>query len=202
MGMIFLIPTCRKGCIERFLSTCNSKFISKKKYGPGSLFCEVCLYASAEDADLKKNDAEDRSSGRKIDAVWATKPPKVEFAICEEMLCKSLSDLREYIMEAGLHTPPEKIKASLFVSIRPHQKRIITKKRVLGHLLYCVTPHDSFILLRNFANPGQAVQTAVREIFLARSVFLIMIAGVMCTWSRLADPRDLSCGKVEEVLKS
>ncbi|PKK65267.1 hypothetical protein RhiirC2_786412, partial [Rhizophagus irregularis] len=44
---------------------------------------EVCLYASAEDADLKKNDAEDRSSGRKIDAVWATKPPKVEFAICE-----------------------------------------------------------------------------------------------------------------------
>ncbi|CAB5391145.1 unnamed protein product [Rhizophagus irregularis] len=132
-------------------------------------FGEVCLYASAEDADLKKNDAEDRSSGRKIDAVWATKPPKVEFAICEvsgpqptttfalfyrqnedrenvknniydhnaivyerpylrmrqcvpkfllfkEMLCKSLSDLREYIMEAGLHTPPEKIKASLFVT--------------------------------------------------------------------------------------
>ena len=32
------------------------------------------------------------------------------------MLCKSLSDLREYIMEAGLHTPPEKIKASLFVT--------------------------------------------------------------------------------------
>ncbi|CAG8637813.1 9116_t:CDS:2 [Rhizophagus irregularis] len=147
---------------------------------------EVCLYASAEDANLKKNDAEDRSLGRKIDAVWATKPPKVEFAICEvtrvyggdstifnllklyalqiydhnaivyemivpyrelylfreviqtelptsqEMLCKSLSDLREYIMEAGLHTPPEKIKASLFVTemtYTPHQKRIIIKKK-------------------------------------------------------------------------
>ncbi|UZO18974.1 uncharacterized protein OCT59_010280 [Rhizophagus irregularis] len=154
-------------------------------------FGEVCLYASAEDADLKKNDAEDRSSGRKIDAVWATKPPKIgkmlkimlnriarvyggdstifnllklyalqiydhnaivyemtvpyrelylfrevirtelptsqvnlvrmrqcvpKFLLFKEMLCKSLSDLREYIMEAGLHTPPEKIKASLFVT--------------------------------------------------------------------------------------
>src|SRR5437764_8133992 len=44
---------------------------------------EVCLFASAEDGDLKKNDAEERSSGRKIDVVWATKPPKVEFAISE-----------------------------------------------------------------------------------------------------------------------
>ncbi|CAB5093545.1 unnamed protein product [Rhizophagus irregularis] len=53
-----------------------------------------------------------------------------KFLLFKEMLCKSLSDLREYIMEAGLHTPPEKIKASLFVSIRPHQKRIITKKSI------------------------------------------------------------------------
>ncbi|CAJ0756595.1 3154_t:CDS:2 [Entrophospora sp. SA101] len=30
---------------------------------------EVCLFASAEDADLKKNDAEEQSSGRKIDVV-------------------------------------------------------------------------------------------------------------------------------------
>jgi hypothetical protein len=44
---------------------------------------EVCLFASAEDADLKKNDAEDRSSGRKIDVVWATKSAKIEFAISE-----------------------------------------------------------------------------------------------------------------------
>ncbi|EXX69342.1 hypothetical protein RirG_097070 [Rhizophagus irregularis DAOM 197198w] len=39
-----------------------------------------------------------------------------KFLLFKEMLCKSLSDLREYIMEAGLHTPPEKIKASLFVT--------------------------------------------------------------------------------------
>ncbi|GET50610.1 hypothetical protein GLOIN_2v1768936 [Rhizophagus irregularis DAOM 181602=DAOM 197198] len=55
-----------------------------------------------------------------------------KFLLFKEMLCKSLSDLREYIMEAGLHTPPEKIKASLFVTemtYTPHQKRIIIKKK-------------------------------------------------------------------------
>ncbi|CAB4491489.1 unnamed protein product [Rhizophagus irregularis] len=167
---------------EIFLTPVIRSLFRKKSTDLDLFFGEVCLYASAEDADLKKNDAEDRSSRRKIDAVWATKPPKVEFAICEiydhnaivyemtvsyrelyifreviqtelptsqvnlvrmrqcipkfllfkEMLCKSLSDLREYIMEAGLHTPPEKIKASLFITemtYTPHQKRIIIKKK-------------------------------------------------------------------------
>ncbi|CAG8450003.1 7416_t:CDS:10 [Rhizophagus irregularis] len=163
----------RKAVNENFMSTRgdeDKEFAWDFAYHLG----EVCLYASAEDADLKKNDAEDRSSGRKIDAVWATKPPKIgkmlkimlnriarvyggdstifnllklyalqiydhnaivyemtvpyrelylfrevirtELPTSQEMLCKSLSDLREYIMEAGLHTPPEKIKASLFVT--------------------------------------------------------------------------------------
>ncbi|CAG8554338.1 891_t:CDS:10, partial [Acaulospora morrowiae] len=201
---------------EIFLTPVIRSLFRKKSTDPDLFFGEICLYASAEDADLKKSDAEDRSSGRKIDAVWATKPPKVEFAICEvsgppnqrlhshyftdkikigkmlkivlnriarvyggdstifnllklyalqindhnaivyemtvpyrelylfrevirtelptsqEMLCKSLSELREYIMEAGLHTPSEKIKASLFVTemtYTPHQKRIIIKKK-------------------------------------------------------------------------
>ncbi|CAB4379445.1 unnamed protein product [Rhizophagus irregularis] len=50
-----------------------------------------------------------------------------------EMLCKSLSDLREYIMEAGLHTPPEKIKASLFVTemtYTPPSKKNNNKKEI------------------------------------------------------------------------
>ncbi|CAG8565581.1 5456_t:CDS:1, partial [Paraglomus occultum] len=42
----------------------------------------MSLFASAEDYDLTKNDEEDRSSGRKIDIVWATSP-KLEFAIGE-----------------------------------------------------------------------------------------------------------------------
>ena len=49
------------------------------------------------------------------------------------MLCKSLSDLREYIMEAGLHTPPEKIKASLFVTemtYTPPSKKDNNKKEI------------------------------------------------------------------------
>ncbi|CAG8829522.1 1553_t:CDS:1, partial [Dentiscutata erythropus] len=35
------------------------------------------------DFDLKKNDKENCSNGRKIDIVWATKPLKIEFAIAE-----------------------------------------------------------------------------------------------------------------------
>ncbi|PKY59671.1 hypothetical protein RhiirA4_482623 [Rhizophagus irregularis] len=176
---------------EIFLTPVIRSLFRKKSTDLDLFFGEVCLYASAEDADLKKNDAEDRSSGRKIDAVWTTKPPKIgkmlkimlnriarvyggdstifnllklyalqiydhnaivyemivpyrelylfreviqtelptsqvnlvrmrqcipKFLLFKEMLCKSLSDLREYIMEAGLHTPPEKIKASLFVT--------------------------------------------------------------------------------------
>ncbi|GES86594.1 hypothetical protein GLOIN_2v1768936 [Rhizophagus clarus] len=50
------------------------------------------LFFVAEDADLKKNDAEERSSGRKIDVVWATKPPKTEFAICEFIEALRLAD--------------------------------------------------------------------------------------------------------------
>ncbi|POG68259.1 hypothetical protein GLOIN_2v1639469 [Rhizophagus irregularis DAOM 181602=DAOM 197198] len=46
------------------------------------------------------------------------------------MLCKSLSDLREYIMEAGLHTPPEKIKASLFVTEMTNRQERRGKKVV------------------------------------------------------------------------
>jgi hypothetical protein len=44
---------------------------------------------------------------------------------------KSLNDLHKYIMEAGLQTPPEKIKASLFVTemtYMPHQKKLVIKK--------------------------------------------------------------------------
>ena len=41
------------------------------------------MFASAEDYDLRKTDAEDRSSGRKIDIVWLTKPPRLEFALGE-----------------------------------------------------------------------------------------------------------------------
>ncbi|RHZ76319.1 hypothetical protein Glove_199g193 [Diversispora epigaea] len=202
---------------EIFLTPVIRSLFRKKSTDLDLFFGEVCLYASAEDQDLKKNDAEERSSGRKIDVVWATKPPKVEFAICEvsgppnqrqhshfftdkikigkmlkimlnrivrvyggnssifsllklyglqiydhniivyemtvpfrelyvfrevirsqlptsqvniaqmrqcipifllfkEMLLKSLNDLHEYIMEAGLCTPPDNIKASLFVT--------------------------------------------------------------------------------------
>jgi hypothetical protein len=43
----------------------------------------VALFASAEDFDLSKSDAENRSVGRKIDIVWSTKPPRLEFAIGE-----------------------------------------------------------------------------------------------------------------------
>lgn len=32
------------------------------------------------------------------------------------MILRSLNDLRKYIVEAGLYTPPDKIKASLFVT--------------------------------------------------------------------------------------
>ncbi|CAG8594137.1 4054_t:CDS:10, partial [Dentiscutata erythropus] len=194
---------------EIFLTPIIRSLFRKKNTDLDLFFGEVCLYASAEDADLKKDDAEDRNPGRKIDAVWATKPPKIEFAICEvsgppnqrqhshfftdkikigkmlkimlnrivrvyggnssifsllkvyglqvydhnvivyemtvpfrelyvfrevirsqlptsrvniaqmrqcEMILKSLNDLHEYVMESGLCTPPDKIKASLFVT--------------------------------------------------------------------------------------
>ncbi|CAG8597771.1 5057_t:CDS:10 [Ambispora leptoticha] len=193
---------------EIFLTPVIRSLFRKKSTDLDLFFGEVCLYASAEDADLKKNDAEDRSSGRKIDAVWATKPPKIgkmlkimlnriarvyggdstifnllklyalqiydhnaivyemtvpyrelylfrevirtelptsqvnlvrmrqcipKFLLFKEMLCKSLSELREYIMEAGLHTPPEKIKASLFVTemtYTPPSKKDNNKKEI------------------------------------------------------------------------
>ncbi|CAB4487636.1 unnamed protein product [Rhizophagus irregularis] len=38
------------------------------------------------------------------------------FLLFKEMIIKSLNNLHEYIMEAGFYTPPEKIKASLFVT--------------------------------------------------------------------------------------
>ena len=41
------------------------------------------MFASAEDFDLRKSDAESRSVSRKIDIVWSTKPPRLEFAIGE-----------------------------------------------------------------------------------------------------------------------
>ncbi|CAG8500428.1 3552_t:CDS:2 [Paraglomus brasilianum] len=40
-------------------------------------FGEVALFASAEDFDLRKSDAESRSVSRKIDIVWSTKPPGI-----------------------------------------------------------------------------------------------------------------------------
>ncbi|CAG8525734.1 7537_t:CDS:2, partial [Cetraspora pellucida] len=116
-----------------FLTPVIRSLFQKQSTDLDLFFGEVCLYASAEDADLKKNDAEDRSPGRKIDAVWATKPPKVEFAICEEALLKSLSDLYKYIIEAGLQTPPEKIKASLFVTEMTYtlpSKKVDNKKEI------------------------------------------------------------------------
>ncbi|PKY42340.1 hypothetical protein RhiirA4_83202 [Rhizophagus irregularis] len=68
---------------EIFITPVIRSLFRKKNTDLDLFFGEVSLYASAEDADLKKNDAEERSSGRKIDVVWATKPPKVEFAIGE-----------------------------------------------------------------------------------------------------------------------
>ncbi|CAG8817191.1 16917_t:CDS:2, partial [Racocetra persica] len=43
----------------------------------------VEYYLLTQDFDLKKNDKENCSNGRKIDIVWATKPLKIEFVIAE-----------------------------------------------------------------------------------------------------------------------
>jgi len=53
------------------------------------------------------------------------------FLLFKEILIKSLNDLHEYIMEAGLQTPPEKIKASLFVTemtYTPPSKKLVIEK--------------------------------------------------------------------------
>ncbi|CAG8678716.1 22262_t:CDS:2, partial [Cetraspora pellucida] len=55
----------------------------QKEFKNMEIYLQKNLFASAEDFDLKKDDKENRSNGRKIDIVWATKPLKIEFAIAE-----------------------------------------------------------------------------------------------------------------------
>ncbi|KAG9300777.1 hypothetical protein G9A89_023575 [Geosiphon pyriformis] len=68
---------------EVFLSPVIQSLFQKTVNNMNVFFGEVCLFASAEDYDLKKSDEEHRSIGRKIDIIWTTKPPKLEFAIAE-----------------------------------------------------------------------------------------------------------------------
>ncbi|POG66989.1 hypothetical protein GLOIN_2v1481859 [Rhizophagus irregularis DAOM 181602=DAOM 197198] len=51
----------------------------------------------------------------------------------KEMIIKSLNNLHEYIIEAGLYTSPEKIKASLFVTemtYTPPSKKVGNNKEI------------------------------------------------------------------------
>ncbi|CAI2195991.1 19977_t:CDS:2, partial [Funneliformis geosporum] len=59
MGMTFFIPICQKGCIEKIFITPVIRSLFRKK----NMYLDLLF--------------------GEIDAVWATKPPKVEFAICE-----------------------------------------------------------------------------------------------------------------------
>ncbi|CAG8576428.1 7688_t:CDS:2 [Cetraspora pellucida] len=68
---------------EMFLTPLITKLFQKKFKDMEIYFGEKNLFASAEDFDLKKDDKKNRSNGRKIDIVWATRPLKIEFAIAE-----------------------------------------------------------------------------------------------------------------------
>ncbi|CAG8731481.1 26299_t:CDS:2 [Gigaspora margarita] len=68
---------------EMFLTPLITNLFQKKFKNMEIYFGEKNLFASAEDFDLKKDDKKNRSNGRKIDIVWATKPLKIEFAIAE-----------------------------------------------------------------------------------------------------------------------
>ncbi|CAJ0746179.1 17518_t:CDS:2, partial [Entrophospora sp. SA101] len=68
---------------ESFFTTMMSSLFHDYTQDMATFYREKCLFASAEDYGLKKDDSETQSTGRKIDIVWCIEPIKLEFAIGE-----------------------------------------------------------------------------------------------------------------------
>ncbi|CAG8829102.1 16526_t:CDS:2, partial [Gigaspora margarita] len=113
---------------EMFLTPLITNLFQKKekKFKDMEIyFGEKNLFASAEDFDLKRDDKKNRSNGRKIDIVWATKPLKIEFAIAkisgppnEHQHFHYFNDKIKIakMLKAGLSMPIDNENASLFLT--------------------------------------------------------------------------------------
>nr|CAG8571651.1 15323_t:CDS:2 [Entrophospora candida] len=138
------------------------------------LLSEVCLFASAEDDDLKKNDAEEQNHNAIVykmtvpfrglyvfKEVVRSQLPTSQinialmrqcipmFLLFKEMLLESLNNLHEYIMEAEMMYIPQK-EGSKKVDNREVGKRGGKKKELMHFTIENANNNEN--LLKDFNN--------------------------------------------------